>query len=180
MSAYAADKKWSQLDSCRYLENKNNDGDSFLVRCGKEEFYARFYFVDAPESNASKPEQVRQQYEYFGVTMDELTRAGAVAHTYVRNALLGKPFVLHTKWANAQGRAQTRRYYSLIETNGRYLHEVMIAEGLARTKGTPTTLPSGEKSKEHKAKLQLLEDNARVSRKGVWATSVESRRKSPM
>ena len=48
--ALAADRKWSRLEGCRYLEHKSNDGDSFQVQCGKEKFFARFYFVDAPEA----------------------------------------------------------------------------------------------------------------------------------
>ena len=35
----AAEKKdWSTLADCRYVSHKNNDGDSFHVRCGADEF----------------------------------------------------------------------------------------------------------------------------------------------
>ena len=80
----AHDKAWTTLEACRYLADKSNDGDSFLVQCGRERFFVRLYFVDAPESDVSFPDRVRQQYEYFGVTLDELTRAGARARAYVR------------------------------------------------------------------------------------------------
>ena len=50
--ATAAEKKeWSILTDCRYVAHKNNDGDSFHVRCGAEEFVLRLYFVDTPETN---------------------------------------------------------------------------------------------------------------------------------
>jgi endonuclease YncB( thermonuclease family) len=179
LPAHAADKKWSRLDSCRYIQDKNNDGDSFLVRCGKEEFYARFYFIDAPESHAAVSKQVQEQFDYFGVTFEQLTRAGGQAGDYVRKTLSGKPFVIHTKKALAQGRSKNTRYFSLVEIDERYLHQVMISEGHARTKGTTTTLPTGERGKQHVESLRKLESQARLARKGIWAVSDESKRKSP-
>ncbi len=179
-AANAADKSWTRFDGCRYLPDKNNDGDSFLVQCGREKFYARFYFVDAPESNASLPERVREQYEYWGVTMDQLTRAGSQADAFIRKSLSTRPFTLYTKRASAQGRAKTERYYSLIHVDGRYLHEAMLSEGLARTKGTTTTLPTGEKSRDYVKGLRTLESRAQLERRGIWRDSLESRRKSPL
>lgn len=176
-ASQAAEKKqWVRLDPCRYLVDKNNDGDSFLVQCGRESFYVRLYFVDAPETNMSFPERVRQQYEYFGVTLDELTRAGARAHALVQSVLGKQPFVIYTKRSFAQGRSQNIRYYGLVQIDGRYLHEVLLRKGLARNKGTRTGLPTGEKARAHNNALQSLEDRARVGRKGVWATHVPANR----
>ena len=80
LSGQSEEKKdWFTLQACRYLADRSNDGASFLVHCGQQKFFVRLYFVDAPETAASFPERVRQQYEYFGVTLDELTRAGARA-----------------------------------------------------------------------------------------------------
>jgi endonuclease YncB( thermonuclease family) len=181
MAAQAADdKKWVRLDACRYVADKNNDGDSFLVQCGREKFYARFYFIDAPESDVTFPERVRQQYDYFGVTMDELTRGGAKARDYVQRTLSSRPFVIHTRHSSAQGRAKTVRYYSLVEVDGRYLHEAMLSEGLARNFGTRVTLPTGQKGKPYADALAQLEDRARLQRKGLWATSDPAKRKSPL
>ena len=104
----AQTKAWTTLDACRYVADKSNDGDSFLVQCGRERFFVRLYFVDAPESDVSFPDRVRQQYEYFGVTLDELTRAGARARDYVQSALVQRPFVVHTKKTFAQGRSKAR------------------------------------------------------------------------
>ena len=180
LAAQAADKNWTRLEGCRYVADKNNDGDSFLVQCGKEKFYARFYFIDAPESDATFPERVREQYDYFGVTMDELTRGGARAREYVQRTLSSRPFVIHTKHASAQGRAKTVRYYSLVEVDGRYLHEVMLSEGLARNVGTRIALPTGQKSKAYASALAQIEDQARLHRKGLWAASDPTKRRSPL
>ena len=180
LSAHGADKKWSRLEGCRYVTHKYNDGDSFLVQCGREKFFARFYFVDAPEAYANVASQIQEQYEYFGVTMDEATRAGAKARDRVQSTLTTRPFVIHTRRANAQGRSENTRFYSLVEVDGRYLHEALLSEGLARNKGVRVTLPTGHKGREYAAALQQLEDRARLERRGLWATSVESRRKSPL
>ena len=38
VQAIASDKKeWTTLTDCRYAAHKNNDGDSFHVRCGAED-----------------------------------------------------------------------------------------------------------------------------------------------
>src|SRR6185503_12279122 len=137
LTSQAAEKKaWQKLEGCQYLPSKYNDGDSFLVQCGKEKFYVRLYFVDCPELDLSAGDRVRQQYEYFGVTLDEVTRAGARAGDLVKGRLSRKPFVIQTRKAFAPGRGKSTRYYSLVQVEGKYLHEILLGEGLARNKGT--------------------------------------------
>jgi endonuclease YncB( thermonuclease family) len=175
LACQAQERKWMTLD-CIYLADKSNDGDSFLVQCGRERFFARLYFVDAPETDLDFPDRVRQQYEYFGVSMDELTRAGAMARDYVQRLLASRRFVVHTRKVYAQGRSKHTRYYGLVVVEGRYLHELLLEEGLARNRGTRVALPTGEKAKNYAIALQSLEDRARAFRKGVWATSNPSKR----
>ena len=179
--AQAADRKWVRLDACRYVADKNNDGDSFLVNCAKERpFYVRLYFVDTPETDLSYPQRIQDQYDYFGVTMDEVTRGGTKARDYVQSVLAPRTFSIHTRHASAQGRAKTIRYYGLVVVENRYLHEILLGEGLARNVGTRVALPTGEKSKDYAAALGVLEERARLQRKGLWATSDASKRKSPL
>jgi len=168
LACQAQEKKWMTLD-CLYVADKSNDGDSFLVQCGRERFFVRLYFVDAPETNMDFPERVRQQYEYFGVTLDELTRAGSTAREYVQRILASRRLAVHTRKAFAQGRSKHTRYYGLVQVDGRYLHEILLEEGLARNRGSAVVLPSGEKAKAHVRALQVVEDRARAFRKGVWA-----------
>ena len=172
-AASAADtrSKWKRLDACRYVADKSNDGDSFHVQCGRERFVVRLYFVDAPESDASFPERVRQQYDYFGVTMDELTRGGARARDYVDALLRTRSFSIYTRYSFAQGRSKNTRYYGLVAVDNRYLHEILLVEGLARNKGSRVALPTGEGPKVYIPILESLEDRARMHRKGLWATS---------
>lgn len=168
----AEPRKWVTLTNCQYVAGKENDGDSFRVSCGSNEFIARLYFVDAPETNLRVPERTREQSEHFGVTLDETMKAGVAAKDMGQEFLSG-PFVVHTRWVSAGGRSKELRYYVLIERDGKSLAEALVSRGLARTKGAIAKLPTGEKSKTYVEKLEALEREARQKRLGVWANSME-------
>src|ERR1035437_8754105 len=107
----AADRReWVMLTNCQYVAGKDNDGDSFRIRWGTNEFIARLYFVDAPETNLKYPERTREQSERFGVTLDETMKAGAIAKDMVRE-ILREPFVVYTRCGTAAGRSKEPRYY---------------------------------------------------------------------
>jgi endonuclease YncB( thermonuclease family) len=175
LACQAQERTWMTLD-CVYLADKSNDGDSFLAQCGRERFFVRLYFVDAPETDLDFPDRVRQQYDYFGVGMDDLTRAGSMARDYVQRVLAPRRFAVHTRKVYAQGRSKHTRYYGLVQVEGRYLHEILLEEGLARNRGSAVALPTGEKAKAHVRTLQAIEDRARAFRKGVWANHNPSKR----
>jgi len=169
--AEAADKKeWVKLTDCQYVAQKYNDGDSFGVKCGTDEYIFRLYFVDAPETNLRYAERTREQSEHFGVTLDETMKAGVKAKEAVRD-ILQKPFVVWTRWATAQGRSRVLRYYGFIEIDGKGLAEILVSMGLARTKGVIVKLPTGEKSKVYVERLQALESDAQQRGIGIWAGS---------
>lgn len=172
ISATAADKKtWEKFVDCRYVPKEYNDGDSFRVFCGGREFVVRLYYVDAPESRLINGERVREQREYFNVTIDDVLTLGTQATERVRN-ILGKPFIIHTRWAGAAGRSSAPRYYALVEVDGRSLIEILLADGLARVKGVAVNLPSGEKSTNYLKRLKSLEQKARIEKKGAWGRQV--------
>ncbi len=173
-SSAAERRQWVTLTDCQYVPAKDNDGDSFRVRCGVSEFTLRLYFVDAPETNLRYPERAREQSQYFGVTLDETMKAGTKAKEAVQ-AMLQAPFVVRTRWASAAGRSRETRYYAFVEVGGKGLTEVLISQGLARTKGVIVNLPTGEKAKSHVERLEALEREARKKRLGVWASSAEPR-----
>ena len=169
--SWAADRKaWVRLTDCQYVEQAYNDGDSFHVQCGEQAFVVRLYFVDAPEATLRYPDRTREQSEYFGVTLDETLRAGRQATRLVRERLQ-TPFVVWTRWASAAGRTKTPRYYSFVEVEGQSLAELLVSEGVARTKGITATGPTGEPSHVVQARLQALERTARQHKRGIWATS---------
>ena len=82
-------KTWEKLAACHYVADKNNDGDSFRVKCGEKEFVLRLYFVDAPETTLREAERTRLQSEHFGVSLEETMKAGVKATEVVRDAMRG-------------------------------------------------------------------------------------------
>lgn len=169
--SHAATKaKWESLSDCKYIDAKDNDGDSFRVRCGAKGFVLRLYFVDAPETNLSNAERTRQQASHFGITLDETMRAGEKATEAVARAL-AKPFVVHTRWSGGGGRSKEPRYTALVEFGGKSLAEMLVGEGLARAMRTNVNLPDGEKGKAYVERLEVLEREAQRKRLGAWATT---------
>jgi endonuclease YncB( thermonuclease family) len=175
VQAAAADKKeWQTLGDCRYVAHKNNDGDSFHVRCGAEEFVLRLYFVDTPETNLTYGERTRQQAAHFGATLDDTLKAGAKARVFVQNTL-STPFTVLTRKAYAQGAAKDPRYYGMVLVGARVpstgLDEMLVLAGLARVKGVSVNIPGGEKARAHSRRLLLLEEHAKQKRRGLWASN---------
>ena len=167
----AADKKdWATLTGCRYVAHQNNDGDSFHVRCGAEEFVLRLYFIDTPETNLTYGERTREQAAHFGVTLDETLKAGAKARVFVRDTL-NTPFVVLTRKAHAQGAAKDPRYYGTVQVGGKGLDEILVLAGLARVKGVAVNIPGAEKARAHSQRLLLLEEHAKQKRRGLWAAA---------
>ena len=161
-------KKWELLTACQYVTNKNNDGDSFRVRCDGEEFVLRLYFVDAPEAHMRDMERLRDQSEHFGVSFEKAQQGGAKASEAVRDALKGS-FNVWTRRATAGGRGKDPRYYGLVEVDGKNLIELLVGNGLARVKGVKPNLPTGEKGTAYAGRLNALEVEARKQDLGVWA-----------
>ena len=170
-SGSAGDRKeWVRLTDCHYVDAPDNDGDSFRIRGGDKEFTARLYYVDAPETNLRQGDRTHEQSLYFGITLDETMKAGEKAKQRTKE-LLQKPFVIWTRWATAGGRGRESRYYVIVEIDGKSLGEVLVTEGLARTKGVAPNLPNGEHARAYMERLDELERAAREKHLGAWATS---------
>ena len=169
-TATAATQPWATLSGCSYVAHKNNDGDSFHVRCGAEEFVLRLYFVDTPETNLTYGERTRQQAAHFGATLDATLKAGATARLFVRDAL-NRPFTVLTRKAYAQGAAKDPRYYGMVQVAGKGLDEMLVLAGLARVKGVAVNIPGAEKARAHSQRLLLLEEHAKQKRRGLWSAA---------
>ena len=156
------------------MPEETRDGDSFHVMTGDQrQFIFRLYFVDAPESDTSVKDRVREQAEYFGVSEDEVLKAGQQAKK-VTAEWLKQPFTVMTRWQNASGRSRLPRYYAQITVAGRDLGELLVSYGWGRAKGVVAILPDRKPAKEHMAKLQKLESEAKTKRRGVWAKSTKA------
>jgi endonuclease YncB( thermonuclease family) len=168
--AAASDRKeWATLTDCRHVAHRNNDGDSFRVRCGGEEFVLRLYFVDTPETSLTYAERTREQAEHFGATLDETLKAGARARVFVRDTLR-EPFTVVTRKAYAQGAGKDPRYYGMVILGGgKGLDEILVLAGLARVKGVAVNIPGGERARAHSQRLLVLEEHAKQKRRGLWS-----------
>ena len=173
--ASAGDRKeWVKLTDCHYVEGKDNDGDRFRVHAADKEFTARLYYVDAPETNLRQGERTHDQSLHFGITLDETMKAGEKAKQRTKE-LLQKPFLIWTRWATAGGRGRESRYYVIVEVDGKSLGEILVSEGLARTKGVAPNLPNEEKGKAYMKRLDDLENAAHEKRLGAWKTSTSQK-----
>jgi len=162
-------KEWVKLTDYHYVDAPDNDGDSFRVRGGDKEFTARLYYVDAPETNLRQGDRTHEQSLHFGITLDETMKAGEKAKQRTKE-FLQKPFVIWTRWATAGGRGRESRYYVIVEIDGKSLGEILVTEGLARTKGVAPNLPNDEKGKAYMERLDDLESAAREKHLGAWAS----------
>ena len=161
--------KWIVLNGCRLLPAEHRDGDSFHVMTGDQrQFIFRLYFTDAPETDLSIKDRVREQAEYFGVSPEEVIKAGGAARKFSAE-WLKRGCTVTTRWQNAQGRSRLPRYYAQIDVGGRDLGEVLVSYGWARAKGTLAILPEGKPAKEHMVMLQKLEAEAKEKGRGIWA-----------
>lgn len=163
-------RKWETLNSCVYVANKSNDGDSFHLRCGTNSFFIRLYFVDTPESKLTYAQRTQEQSVYFGSSLDATLKAGEQATQTVQE-LLKNPFVVRTRRANAAGRSRESRYYAFVEFDGKDLGQHLVALGLARNKGLITNLPDGTNWKVYADQLETLENQARQKHLGAWANT---------
>jgi len=169
---------WVKLSNCHYLQQDFNDGDSFHVRSGAQEFVFRLYFVDAPEIERKPSDRGKsmpsdrslEQSKYFGVTVKQNTKAGLEAKEFVERSLR-RPFLIRTRWKSAMGMGHLPRYYALIEVDGKSLAEELVRRGLARAKGAVAILPDGTGANAYMEKLRSLEAAARQKRLGIWAES---------
>jgi competence protein ComEA len=152
-----------------------NDGDSFILKSGKESFHARLYFVDCPETSArhkSDAERVREQMRYFGLpSPSRVIHFGNEAKIFSRRAL-SRPFTFYTARAKAPGRSSKGRVYGFVVTeNGDDLGSLLVKNGLARRRGLGRKTPSGITRDEMFKRLDDLEISAAWKHMGAWSES---------
>ncbi len=164
--AVCADK-WYTYDGCRLLDDATYDGDSFHASRNRSHYIFRLYFVDAPETDRSFPERVKQQAAYWGITDAQVLKLAAEAKRFT-GRFLDKGFTAYSKREDARGRSDRKRYYAVIKAGGRDLAEALVSEGLARVYGHDTTLPDGKPAKKRWAELRVAERAAKRAGRGAW------------
>jgi endonuclease YncB( thermonuclease family) len=162
------------LRSCQWVENRQNDGDSFFVRLPDgREVQIRLYYVDCPESQfrsyrngQSNHERISDQARFFGITPEQAVEIGQEAKEYTHKLLSGKSFTLYTRWEDPFG---DHRYHAFIDVgDGSMLHEKLVSKGYVRIYTRGADLPDGTSVTKHTAYLRELEAKAKSQRLGGW------------
>src|SRR5712691_6718120 len=161
---------WIVLENCRLIINPANDGDSFHVSVGNNEYIFRLYLVDAPETDALTPRRLVDQAKYFGVTVPQAIEVGLATKEFTRQKL-SEPFTVFTRMSDAMGRSRLERFYAFVQTKDGDLGEQLVRNGLARNYGFKAVPPGLKNSRLEVEKLQQLEEEARQEKIGGWGVN---------
>src|SRR5438046_9452184 len=164
-------KDWIVLNNCRLITNPANDGDSFHVSVGPNEYLFRLYFVDAPETDEMTPRRLVDQAKYFAITVPQAIEVGRAAKAFTRQQLSG-PFTVFTHMSDAMGQSRLERFYAFVQTSEGDLSEQLARNGLARNYGFKAVPPGLGNSRLEIQKLQQFEDEARQEKIGGWGINV--------
>jgi len=164
-------KDWIVLENCRFILNPADDGDSFHVSVGTQEYIFRLYMVDAPETDALTPGRLVEQAKYFAITVPQAIEVGLAAREFTREKL-SEPFTVFTRMSDAMGRSKLERFYAFVQTKDGDLGEQLVRNGLARNYGFKAVPPGLKNSRLETEKLQQLEDEAKHEKIGGWGVSV--------
>lgn len=170
------------LESCTLVPAEWADGDSFRIRTSTgEEHTIRLYGADCLEHHVSgetDARRLRSQRRYFGITsakadagasIEFAKQLAAQASTETRR-VLGKPFTVHTSFADGRGDGRFKRIYGFVfDAEGRDLAAHLVSAGLARAYGVSRSTPTGESGDDYRAVLQDLELQAAHRGVGIWA-----------
>lgn len=155
------------LAGARLVDHGANDGDSFHVSHGGDEFVFRLYFVDCPEKDSRRfSQRLAEQGEYFGgLAVDDVVELGLEAEEFVEDLLAQQDFSVATRWEEVY---DSGRYYAFVTVGGRLLSERLVERGLARIHTKGVDLPDGEKFHHQREDLRQLEAKAKAARIGGW------------
>lgn len=165
-AAHAA--PWEMLQNCKLKKHTFNDGDSFFVRHGTNEYLFRLYYVDCAETDPGLNRRIKEQAEYWGIAEDQVLPLGKQATEYTAN-ILKRSFSVKTAWQKALGGGRQQRYYAFVVAPGnRDLGEVLVKNGMAQVFGEKRRAPPGYNVRQYLAKLLRFESEARKFRRGAW------------
>lgn len=175
LPAAAFAREWEQWNGCRFQPSQYFDGDSFHVIHRGRNQVLRLYFADAPETDSSFPQRVREQAAYFRVTENQLFEGALRARQFTAR-FLEEPFCVITRREPAPGASRTPRFYARVERNGRRLDEALIHAGLARATALPAAYPNARAAQTESLRLRALEQQAAQAGRGIWRHSPTPRR----
>lgn len=160
--------KWEKWEDA-VLADGYMDGDSFHIRHGNKVDIIRLYFVDSPESNEQFRDRNREQASYFNISESRIVPLGQQSERFTRRLLSGKKLTVWTRWEDALGSSQQKRYFGIVRIGKEDLGEQLVANGLARIYGHTTVLPDGTSPNAAMDRLRQLERRAKSKRLGAWS-----------
>jgi competence protein ComEA len=162
-----AAQDWVQLTDCSLVPHEGNDGDSFHFESGGQEYIARLYFVDTPESEIDSQIEARigEQAAHFGISENEVLKRGQEAKEFTRKTLSSE-FTVVTRFQGAMGRSKLPRYYCFVFPGGsrKDLGSLLTEAGLTRSLGQTAQNDFGL----DRVYYDLLEARARRNRVGIF------------
>ncbi len=161
---------WETLAACRLLSDKTRDGDSFHVLHQGREYVFRLYSVDAPETETSYPDRVRDQAQHFGLPPSAIPPLGTVAGEFTARRLR-REFTVVTRWENALGRGLLPRFYAVVLVGRTNLATELVRHGLARVHGRHADWPDAGGRRRFLSELRRAEAEARRHRRGGFHPS---------
>lgn len=164
------------LRGCVLAKDRNNDGDSFLIRHGNEEHIMRLYFVDCPEKRLHQynGKRISEQAQYFKISDDDAIEVGIAAKEFTTRLLSQGSFDIATKWEPVYSNERFYGFVMLSPAEGgknsppRYLCELLISEGLGRIHTRGSDLPTGTRWRTFKDHLKKVESTAKSRKLGAW------------
>lgn len=162
---------WRTLEGTAYVENPANDGDSFHAKRNTRDYVLRLYFVDAPETDDRFPERLKEQADYFGVTVEQVVAGGVEAARRVEERIKDKKLEVHTRYEDARGAGRKKRYYAMVRVEERWISEWLVEQGLARVHGVGRDLPDGSSAQKQWNRLRKLEKEAKEAKRGLWGVA---------
>jgi endonuclease YncB( thermonuclease family) len=159
---------WKKLEKCQIVESYGNDGDSFHVKHNGKEYVFRLCFADCPESSDSYPQRVHEQAEWWGISDEDVVRAGHDATKFTMKLLKDRKFTVYTKFKDARGNSKLGREFAMIKIDGKWLSERLVENGLARSYGYALATPDGISRRDYRHRLDELEKAAKKSGAGAW------------
>lgn len=161
--------EWTTLKDCELVNGDYADGDSFHVHSGSREMIIRLYFVNTPETDDRYPERMKEQADYFGITVPESLKLGEKAAKFARKTLGGR-FTVVTQKEDARGASREPRYYGfvLLDEGKTNYAELLVQNGLARVFGAAASRPDGPDTNEEWQRLRRIEAKAKSQKLGGW------------
>ena len=168
----AVSGKWNKLEDC-VLADGYMDGDSFHIRHKNKDIIIRLYFVDTPETDKTHEERNKAQADYFGIKDSQVIPVGQLGKKFTQKTLKGERFTVWTRWEDAMGSSQQKRYFGIVQVGKDDLAELLVQNGLARVYGASAVMPNGRGVDDEFARLRQLEHRAKAKRLGAWSKAAK-------